>query len=55
MKAGPRRLCEEEVLAPYRHYLTSMRRFRPHQLAEGEEKILIETRPGGTLRLEYPV
>lgn len=36
-------LVEEEILAPYHHYLNSMRRFRPHQLAEGEEKILIET------------
>jgi oligoendopeptidase F len=29
-------------LAQYRHYLATMRRYRPHQLSESEEKILLE-------------
>jgi oligoendopeptidase F len=32
----------EEILRGYRHYLSSMRRFQPHQLSEAEEKLLIE-------------
>ncbi|MDR0477127.1 MAG: M3 family oligoendopeptidase [Desulfobulbaceae bacterium] len=34
-------------LAPYRHYLTSLRRYAPHQLSEAEEKILLEQEPVG--------
>lgn len=30
------------VLAPYRHYLACLRRYRPHQLSEVEEKLLLE-------------
>ena len=35
-------VLSEEVLADYRHYLTSMRRYQPHQLSEAEEQLLIE-------------
>jgi oligoendopeptidase F len=35
-------ILEEHVLSDYRHYLSSMRRYRPHQLSEKEEKLLIE-------------
>lgn len=30
------------MLAPYRHYLRTMRKFRPYQLSEKEEKLLLE-------------
>jgi len=30
------------ILAPYRHYLGCLRRYRPHQLSEVEEKLLLE-------------
>ncbi|MPZ78152.1 MAG: M3 family oligoendopeptidase [Deltaproteobacteria bacterium] len=36
------RLIEEPALANYRHYLKSLRRFRPHTLSEPEEKIINE-------------
>jgi oligoendopeptidase F len=35
-------LLAEEVLRGYQHYLSSMRRYLPHQLSEAEEKLLIE-------------
>jgi len=35
-------LVQHPVLKPYRHYLTSLRRFRPHRLSEAEEKIVNE-------------
>lgn len=35
-------LLTEKVIEGYRHYLTSMRRYLPHQLSEAEEKLLIE-------------
>ncbi len=35
-------LLESPELSPYRHYLHTMRRFRPHQLSEQEEKLLLE-------------
>jgi len=34
------RLAESEKLAAYRHYLTSLRKFRPHTLPEREEQLL---------------
>jgi oligoendopeptidase F len=34
-------------LAPYNHYLTSLRRYHPHLLPEGEEKLLIEIKSVG--------
>lgn len=40
-------LLQEPCLAPYRHYLTSLRRYLPHQLSEVEEKILLEKDPVG--------
>ncbi|MBE0586281.1 MAG: M3 family oligoendopeptidase [Desulfofustis sp.] len=40
-------LLDDAVLAPYRHYLASLRRYRPHQLKEIEEKLLIELRSVG--------
>jgi oligoendopeptidase F len=36
------RLTEDPVLANHRHYLESLRRFRPHTLSESEEKIINE-------------
>ena len=36
------RLTGEPALANYRHYLKSLRRFRPHTLSEPEEKIINE-------------
>lgn len=35
-------LLADPALAPYRHYLTVARRFRPHKLSEPEEKIINE-------------
>ncbi len=35
-------LLGDPILAPYRHYLASLRRYRPHQLSEVEEKLLLE-------------
>ncbi len=35
-------LLDDPVLAPYRHYLFCLRRYRPHQLSEIEEKLLLE-------------
>jgi oligoendopeptidase F len=35
-------LLDAPVLAPYRHYLEALRRYRPHQLSEIEEKLLLE-------------
>ncbi|MDR3090353.1 MAG: M3 family oligoendopeptidase [Desulfobulbaceae bacterium] len=40
-------LLAAERVAPYRHYLTSMRRYAPHQLSESEETILLERQPVG--------
>ncbi len=37
-----KRVTEDPVLANHRHYLDSLRRFRPHTLAESEEKIINE-------------
>lgn len=37
-----KRLTEDPVLASHRHYLESLRRFRPHTLSESEEKIINE-------------
>ncbi len=35
-------LLAEPQLAPFRHYLEALRRYRPHQLSEAEEKLLLE-------------
>jgi oligoendopeptidase F len=40
-------LLRTEVLAHYRHYLETMRKYAPHQLAEIEEKLLLEQAPVG--------
>jgi oligoendopeptidase F len=40
-------LLEGEELALYRHYLSTLRRYRPHQLSEPEERILTETQVTG--------
>ena len=40
-------LLRSPILASYNHYLASMRRYLPHQLAETEEKLLLETQPVG--------
>jgi oligoendopeptidase F len=34
------RLIADPLLAPYRHYLASERRFKPHTLSEAEERIM---------------
>jgi oligoendopeptidase F len=34
-------------LAPYRHYLAGLRRYRPHLLSEIEEKLLLDKEPVG--------
>jgi len=36
-------LLEGEELDLYRHYLATLRRYRPHQLSEPEERVLTET------------
>ena len=36
------RLIDDPALKPYSHYLSSLRRFRPHTLTEPEEKLLNE-------------
>lgn len=40
-------ILRSPILASYRHYLLSMRRYLPHQLPEAEEKLLLETQPVG--------
>ncbi len=35
-------LLDNPLLDPYRHYLEALRRYRPHQLTEPEEKLLLE-------------
>jgi oligoendopeptidase F len=35
-------LIDSPQLAAYHHYLQAMRRYRPHQLSEAEEKLLLE-------------
>jgi oligoendopeptidase F len=40
-------LLTAEEVAPYRHYLASLRRYAPHQLSEAEETILLEREPVG--------
>lgn len=42
-----RLLLAAPCLAPYHHYLRTLRRYRPHQLQEVEEKLLIELRSVG--------
>lgn len=40
-------LVNDSQLARYRHYLLAMRRYRPHQLSESEEQLLLEKEPVG--------
>ena len=40
-------LLEDSILKNYYHYLTTMRRYYPHQLKEIEERLLIETKSVG--------
>jgi len=40
-------ILADNVLAKYNHYLTALRRYRPHQLSEPEEKLLLERAPVG--------
>jgi len=40
-------LLENPALGKYRHYLEKIRKYRPHQLLETEEKILAEISPVG--------
>jgi oligoendopeptidase F len=36
------KLLDSQQIAKYRHYLEALRRYRPHQLTEAEEKVLLE-------------
>ncbi len=40
-------LLDDDKLAAYRHHLEILRRYRPHQLEEIEERLLIETKTVG--------
>ncbi len=40
-------ILRHELLEGYRHYLTSMRRYLPHQLSEKEEQLLLEKKVVG--------
>lgn len=40
-------ILRSPILASYKHHLSSMRRYLPHQLNEAEEKLLLETQPVG--------
>ncbi len=40
-------LTDDPMLSGYRHYLLSVRRYRPHQLSEIEEKLLLDRQPVG--------
>ena len=40
-------LASGPVLSKYRHYLISLRRYKPHLLSEPEERILAEKEPAG--------
>ncbi len=40
-------LTDYPCLAGYRHYLRSLRRYKPHQLSEIEEKLLLDRQPVG--------
>ena len=42
-----RLLCAAPALAPYRHYLEAVRRYRPHLLGESEERLMAELAPVG--------
>jgi oligoendopeptidase F len=44
-KAGA--LTDDPKLSGYRHYLRSLRRYRPHQLSEIEEQLLLDRQPVG--------
>ena len=41
------RLTDDSLLSGYRHYLQALRRYRPHQLSEIEEKLLLDRQPVG--------
>jgi oligoendopeptidase F len=41
------RLTDNPHLLRYRHYLRALRRYRPHQLTEIEEKLLLDRQPVG--------
>lgn len=41
-EAAVKKLLKHEKLAPYRHYLKSERKYKPHALSEPEEKIVNE-------------
>jgi oligoendopeptidase F len=42
-RSGGQRLIDAPACARYRHFLSSLRRYRPHTLSEAEEKLLEET------------
>ncbi len=45
--ARARTLVADDALAPYAHYLSQLRRFRPHVLSEAEERVLARKDLGG--------
>ena len=46
-KPSADRLLEDEDTAPYRHYLTNLRRYADHLLSNSEETLLVELSPVG--------
>jgi len=44
-----KRVLDHPYLASYRHYLESVRRYRPHMLSEAEERLLAEKEPIGAV------
>ncbi len=43
-----RELLDDQALVGYRHFLSELRKYRPHTLTEPEERILAETAPVGS-------
>lgn len=46
--AKVRTLLDDPLIRKYRHYLEKLRKYRPHQLTEIEERLLAELSPTGT-------
>lgn len=46
--AKARTLLDDPLIRKYRHYLEKLRKYRPHQLTEIEERLLAELSPTGT-------
>jgi oligoendopeptidase F len=46
------RIASDPVLSKYRHYLMSLRRYKPHLLSEPEERVLADREPAGVTAWE---